>query len=113
MIDAEENSSFGEIHQQGDQIAASSQQLVMLPLAQVVNTDVSLGPAGHLAGEFRTHEEVRQVAEFLRAFYRVVVGKGEQIHSAPAQLRIQLSGIAVTFSAEIFDKGSGTGSGKV
>lgn len=85
----------------------------MLPLAHVVNTDVRLGPAGHLAGEFRADEEVRQVAEFLRAFYRVVVREGEQIHSAPAQLRVQLSGIAVTFAAEIFDKGGGTGSGKV
>jgi hypothetical protein len=53
------------------------------------------------------------VTEFFRTFYRVMVRKGEQIHSAPAKLRVQLSWIAVTLSAEIFDKGGGTGSGKV
>ncbi len=113
MIDAEENSSLGQVHQQGNQIAASSQKLVVLSLAHVVNADVSFCPAGHPASEFRADEEIRQVAEFFRTFYRVMVRKGEQIHSTPAKLRVQLSRIAVTLSAEIFDKGGGAGSGKV
>jgi hypothetical protein len=56
----------------------------MLPFAHVVNADVGLSTAGHFAGEFRADEEIRQVAEFFRTFYGVMVRESEQIHSAPA-----------------------------
>ena len=85
----------------------------MLPLANVVHADVRLGPAGHPASEFRAHKKVCKVPEFFRTFYRIMVGKGEQIHPALAKLCVQLRGVAITLSAEIFDKGGGAGSGKV
>jgi hypothetical protein len=113
VIDAEENSALGQVHQQGNQIAASSQELLVLPLANVVHADVRLGPAGHAASEFRAHKKVCKVPEFFRTFYRVMIGKGEQIHPTLAELCVQLCRVAVALSAEIFDKGGGTGSGKV
>jgi hypothetical protein len=113
VIDAEENSPLGQVHQQGNQIAASSQELLVLPLADVVHADVRLGPARHAASKFRAHKKVCEVPEFFRTFYRVMVSKGEQIHPALAKLCVQLRGVAVALSAEIFDKGGGAGSGKV
>jgi hypothetical protein len=53
------------------------------------------------------------VPEFFRTFYRVMVGKGKQIHSTLAKLCVQLRRVAIALSAEIFDKGGGAGSGKV
>ena len=80
MIDAEENSPLGQIHQQGNQITASSQKLIVLPLANIVHTDVRLGPAGHPASEFRAHKKVCKVPEFFGTFYRVMIREGEQMH---------------------------------
>jgi hypothetical protein len=86
---------------------------MVLPLANIVHTDVRLGPAGHPASEFRAHKKVCKVPEFFGTFYRVMVREGEQIHPALAKLCVQLGRVAVTLSTEIFDKGGGTGSGKV
>ena len=82
MIDAEEKSALGEIHQQGDQVVAPTQELRMLPLAQVVNANVSFGAARHSASEFFANEEIGMPPQFFRTFYRIMVGESEQAHTA-------------------------------
>src|SRR5580700_6458310 len=90
MIDAEEKPALGEIHQQRNQVVAPAQELVVLPLVQVVNADMSFGPARHSASEFFANEEIRMPPQSFRAFYRVVVGEGEQVHTTSLQKNVQL-----------------------
>ena len=85
----------------------------MLPLAQIVNANVSFGSARHPASELFAHEEIRMMPQFFPTFYRVVVRKSEEAHAAPAQHSVELDRIAIAFAAKFSGKGGCTGSGKV
>lgn len=85
----------------------------MLPLAQVVNANVSFGAARHSASEFFANEEIGMSPQFFRTFYRIMVGESEQAHAALPQKSIQLLRIAIALTAKFSDKRGRTGSGKV
>jgi hypothetical protein len=113
VIDAEEQAALGEIHEQRDEIVAPLLQLLVLAVGDVVHADVHFGAAGHFAGEFFADEKIWVLAQWFGAFYGIVVGESEQIHAAALQQGIHSAGIAITFAAEISDKGGRTRTGEV
>ena len=59
MVDAEEESALGEVHQQRDQIVAPLQELRVLALMEVVNANMDFRTAGHPARQLLAEEEIR------------------------------------------------------
>jgi hypothetical protein len=110
MIDAEEQSALGEIHQQRHQIVAPLLQLAVLPLADVVYSDMHFRAAGHTASQLFTQEKVGVPPQFLRPFDGIVVRKREQAHPAALELFVDFFGIAITLAAKMSGKRSRTGS---
>jgi hypothetical protein len=53
------------------------------------------------------------LAQLFGAFDGIVIGEGKQTHAAALQQGINGAGIAITFAAEISDKGGRTGTGEV
>ena len=74
MVDAEKNPALGEIHQQRDQIVAPLQELRVLALMEVVNSNMDFRTAGHPARQLLAQEEIRLAPQLLGALDRVVVG---------------------------------------
>ena len=109
MIDAEEELPLAEVHQQGDEVIPALLKLDVLALMEVVHPDMDFRTAGHPARQFLAQEEIRVPPQPLGPLDRVVVGKGEQVHAALVKLRVNLVGIAITFAAELANKGGGAG----
>src|SRR5579862_9216427 len=59
-----------------------------------------LCPARPSAGELNAGEEIGVVAQYFRAFDRVVVSERHQAHSALLQALVHFIGLAVTLAAE-------------
>ena len=74
---------------------------------------MNFGTARHPASELFAHKEIRMLPQFFRTFYRIVVGEGEQVHTALPQKNVQLLRIAIAFATKFSGKGGCTGSGKV
>jgi hypothetical protein len=85
----------------------------MLAFGDVVDADVDLRSAWHPAGELFTQEKIRKAAKFFRAFNRVVIGDGEEIHTALAQRLINFDRIAVTLTAKFRKERGSAGAGEV
>jgi hypothetical protein len=113
MVDAEQDSSLGEIHQKRDQIVAPLLQLRVLALVKVVNPDVDFRAARHAAGQLLAQEEFRMLPQTFGAFDRVVIRQREQIHAPALEQRIHLFGVAIALSAKLADKGGRAGARKI
>jgi hypothetical protein len=113
VIDAEEELALAEIHQERDEIVTALLQLLVLAVADVVDADVHFGAAGHFAGELFADKKIGMLAQWFGAFDGIVIGEREKIHAAALQQGINGAGIAITFAAEISDKGGRTGTGEV
>ena len=82
VIDAEEETALGEIHQERDEIVAALLQLLVLALGDVVDADVHFGAAGHFAGELFADKKIGMLAQLFGAFDGIVIGESEKIHAA-------------------------------
>ncbi len=108
-----QNPPLGEVHQKRNQVVAPLLHLRVLAFVKVINADVDLRAAGHAARQFLAQEEFRVFPQFFGALDRVVVGQRKQIHAPAPEQGVHLFGIAITFAAELPDKGGRTRSGKV
>jgi hypothetical protein len=113
VIDAEKEALLAEIHQERYEVAAAPQELWVLAFADVVNPNVDLAAAGHLAGELFADKEIGMTSEHFRGFDRIVIGEGEKIHPSVFQAGVDLVGRAITFAAKFSDNGGRTRSGEV
>jgi hypothetical protein len=114
MIDAEEDSPLRQVHQQRDQIVAALQELRVLALMEIVNSDVDLRTAGHPARQFLAQEKAGAPPESFRALDFIVIRQGVEAHAAALKKFIHRFRIAVTLAANTSkESGAGAGTGKV
>ncbi len=92
---------------QAYQIVAAAANFGVLPLGQVIDANVDLGPAGHRASDFLADKEVRVLPQFLGAADGVVVGQRDQVHAALPQRRVDVSRRAVAFQKKMAQDGHG------
>jgi len=107
VIDAEEKSALGEVHQQRHQVVAPLYELRVLALAYVINADMHFGAAGHAASQLHAHKKIGVPSQFFGALDGIVVGQSEEPHAAPAQDVVNFIRIAIAFAAEFARKGGG------
>jgi hypothetical protein len=81
MVYAKEQSTFGEVHQERDKIAATALNFGMIAFADAVNTKVHFGAGGHAHGNFFAKKEIGIFAKGFRAFDGIVVGQGNDGHA--------------------------------
>ena len=77
VIDAEEEATLGEIHQERNDIVAALLQLLMLAVGDVVRADVHFRAAGHFTGELFADEKIGMVAQLFGAFNGIVIGESD------------------------------------
>lgn len=82
VIDTEEESALGQVHQERDKIVSPLLELNVLTLMEVVNADVDFRTAGHATSQLLAEKESGTAAQSLRAIDAVVVGESEQGHAA-------------------------------
>ena len=111
VVHAEEEAALGEIHEQRDEIIAALLKLVVMLFGDVENADMNFRAAGHETSKLLAHEEVGISAQCFGAFDRIVIRERDKIHTATMEQRIKKLRIAITFAAEIPNKGSATGTG--
>lgn len=104
MVDAEEEPSLGEVHQQSHQVVAALLELDVLPLGQVVDSDVCFRPARHPAGDLFAHEEILAPAQNFRSIDGIVVRQREEVHPAAVEQCVHFHGIVKTFAAKSADE---------
>jgi len=85
----------------------------VLAFADIVDANVDFTAAGHLAGEFFAHEEIREPAQRFRTFDGIVVSEGEEGHPPALQTSIDFFGGTITFAAKLSDNRGRTWSGVV
>ena len=81
MVHAEEESPFGEIHHQRDEVVAAALDFHVVALANVVDADVHLGAGRHADSNLFTKKEIRIFAQDFRGVDRVMVGDGDDSHA--------------------------------
>src|SRR5712692_898755 len=99
VIDAEEELSLGEIHEQGNEVASTALNLKVVSLGEAVNSEMHLRPAGHLNGNLFTQEKVWVTPQNFRGFNGVMFRDRNDGHSHPLQPVVDLVGLAVGLPA--------------
>ena len=78
----------------------------VIPLTQVVNTDVHFGPAGHPAGHLFAHEEIRMSAQRFRRVNRGHDPSGDDGHAQLLAAGINLVRGVVAFPRNAVEDGN-------
>src|SRR5208283_1025091 len=95
MVEAEENLTLGEVHQQRYKIVASALNFRMILFGDSVNAQVDLRAAGHANGHFFAQEEVGVFAEDFRGVNGIVVGQCDHGHAEALAAVVDLGGVVV------------------
>ena len=95
MIQAEENLSLREVHQERYKIAAPAQNFRMIFFRDAVHSQVDLRPRGHAHGHFLAQKKVRVFAEGFRGVNGIMVGQGDDGHAEALAAFIDLGGSVI------------------
>jgi len=81
VIQAEENLTLGEVHQERYKIVAAARNFRMVFFGDAVHAQVNLCAGGHAHGHFFTQKKVGIFAEGFRGVDRIMVGQGNDGHA--------------------------------
>ncbi len=105
VVDSEEDSALGEIHEEGDEVVAAALDLGVVTGADEIHAEVDERATWQTASDLLAGEEIGEMAELRGGANGIMVGDGYEVHADGFEAAINVGGRRVTFAAETAEEG--------
>ena len=108
MVDAEEQLLLLKKGHQARKVVSTALDLDMLPLGNVVNTNVEFVTTGRPTGNFLANEKVRVPPKTLSCIDGIVIGYSDQIQPLSLELLVEDLGWVIALATKTSHYGHGS-----